>query len=103
MSIWNQITRLAHLKMSEEEKNFIFPQVQNIINFFHHISQIPTEGIEPLITPIDEPIALRNDNQQEADKETLNQKKQVEMHLLKQCPSLNKNFVQVPLVIDLDP
>ena len=95
MNIWDQITQLAHLKMNKEEEALLFPQVQNIIDFFNHISQVSTEGVEPLTTPIDEPLALRTDH-------TEKEKNDINQDLLNQAPSLSENFVKVPLVVDSD-
>ena len=90
MNIWTRITKLAHLKIKKEEEEIIFPQVQNIVAFFDHISQVSTENVEPLISPIEDPLPFRVDEVCEGSK------------LLDQAPSLEGPFVKVPLVVQTD-
>ena len=90
MNIWTRITKLAHLKMKKEEEEIIFPQVQNIVTFFDHISQVPTENVEPLISPMEDSLPLRVDKVCEKFK------------LLDQVPSFEAPFVKVPLVVQTD-
>ncbi len=87
MNIWSRITKLAHLKMKKEEEEIIFPQVQNIVKFFDHISQVSTENVEPLISPMEDPLPLRIDEVCRTSE------------LLDQAPSLEGKFVKVPLVV----
>ena len=90
MNIWTRITRLARLKMTKKEEDIIFPQVQNLVVFFDHISQVDTEGVEPLISPVEEPLAFRVDEVCE------------KFELLNQLSSLDGPFVKVPLVVQTD-
>lgn len=90
MNLWTRITELARLKMKKEEEEIIFPQVQSIVAFFDHISQVSTENIEPLISPIEDPLPFRMDEVCEAPK------------LLNQAPALEGQFVKVPLVVKPD-
>lgn len=90
MNIWSRITKLAHLKMTKEEEEIIFPQVQNIVTFFDHISQVSTENVEPLISPIENPLPFRMDEVCETSE------------ILDQTPSLKGRFVKVPLVVQTD-
>jgi len=90
MNIWVRITKLAHLKMTKEEEENIFPQVQNIVTFFDHISQVSTENVEPLVSPMEDPLPLRADKACEKSK------------LLDQAPSVEGAFVKVPLVVQTD-
>ena len=87
-NIWNKITQLARLKMSEKEENLLISQVQKIIAFFEHISSVPTDSIEPLTTPFNENLPFRKDTHKNFDKD-----------LLKQAPSLNGQYIQVPKVV----
>jgi len=76
--------------MKKEEEEIIFPQVQNIVAFFDHISQVPTESVEPLISPMEDPLPFRAD-------EVCGRSK-----LLDQAPSIEGPFVKVPLVVQTD-
>lgn len=90
MNIWTRITKLGRLKMKKEEEDIIFPQVQNMVAFFNHISQVPTEDVEPLISPMEDPLPFRGDEISEP------------FELLSQAPSLEGSFVKVPLVVKTD-
>ncbi len=74
--------------MTQEEQELLIPQVQKIIGFFQHISSIPTDKVEPLITPVEENLPFRAD-----DSKTDFQ------NLLDQAPSLEGSYVKVPLVV----
>ncbi len=90
MNIWSRITKLAHLKITREEEENIFPQVQNIVKFFDHISQIPTKGVEPLVSPAEDPMPFRADEMCKTP------------DLLDSSPSKEGKFVKVPLVVQTD-
>lgn len=87
MNIWTRITGLARLKMTKEEEDIIFPQVQNLVVFFDHISQVDTKEVEPLISPIEESLTFREDEVCE------------KFELLDQAPAREDAFVKVPLVV----
>ena len=53
MDIWNKITHLSRLKLTDKEQELLIPQVKKIIEFFNNISHIPTDSIQPLISPIE--------------------------------------------------
>ena len=90
MNIWTRITRLARLKMTKKEEDIVFPQVQNLVVFFDHISQVDTEGVEPLISPLEESLAFRADEVCE------------KFELLNQSSSFEEPFIKVPLVVQTD-
>ena len=90
MNIWTRITKLARLKMKKEEEDIIFPQVQNIAAFFDHISQVPTKDVEPLVSPMEDPLSFRGDEVGET------------FELLDQAPSREGSFVKVPVVVQTD-
>ena len=89
MKNWNALIRLCCIKIKEEEAKTLLPQVQSIIHFFDHISQVQTKGVEPLITPFEEPLELRDD--------------EIELNnspLISLAPSKEGNFVKAPLVVE---
>jgi len=87
-NIWNKITLLARLKMPEKEEKHLISQVQKIVAFFEHISSAPTDSTEPLTTPFNDKLPFRKDEHKSFNKD-----------LLKQAPSLNGQYVQVPKVV----
>ena len=96
MNVWEKTAQLALLELSEQEQKLIFPQVQNIVDFFHHISKIQTKNIEPLTTPLDEPLVLREDALQKEGSASLSAR------LLDQAPAKKGQMIQTPLIIDSD-
>lgn len=91
LEAWKKITKLAHLKLTKDEEDLIFPQIQSVIEYFNVISKVPTDSIEPLISPIEEEIRLRPDEVLEATEPS---------ELLRQSCNLEESFVKVPLVVD---
>lgn len=85
MKIWNKTAQLARLKMTPEEQNVLIPQVQKIIDFFHHIAAVPTDKIEPLTTPLEIDLPVRKDHPEESKKD-----------LIQQAPSLEDPYVKAP-------
>lgn len=103
--VWKKITELAHLNISKEEKELIFPQIENMILHFKRVEQIPTDSITPLVSPAEEPLFLREDkvemdcqNSNPLVKNANNNDKK--KFLLDQAVSLEGSFVKVPQVID---
>ena len=92
MDIWNKITHLSRLKLSAKEESSLIPQVKKIIEFFNNISHIPTEDVEPLISPIEKTIPLRSDevNTYISSEKLLSQTLQEDQ------------YVKVPLVISTE-
>ena len=88
MNIWDKIPRLARLKLTQEDQNLLLPQVEKIVDFFHNISTLPTDDTEPLVSPIESALPVREDHVQESDS-----------HLLKQAPSQEDHYVKTPLVV----
>ena len=87
-NIWNKITQLARIKMSEKEEKTLVTQVKNTMVFFEHISSVSTESVEPLTTPFSESLPFRKD-----------EKKHFKQDLLQSAPSLEGRYIQVPKVI----
>ncbi len=53
--------RLSAIELSKEQEQLFAAQLPNILNHFKKISVINTEGVEPLITPIEIKHILRKD------------------------------------------
>ncbi len=51
------LSKLARLTFEESEK--LKSDLQKIIDYFEILSEVNTEGIEPMYTPIEEPCKLR--------------------------------------------
>ncbi len=46
-----KIASLARLEMSPEKIKEHAEQMQRVLKYFEQIAQVPTEGVEPLVTP----------------------------------------------------
>lgn len=57
----DQILDLSCLTLDETEKKSFEKQFSQIVSFFDELNTIQTEGIEPLVTPVDIKIILRED------------------------------------------
>ena len=91
MDIWNKITHLSRLKLTDKEQELLIPQVKKIIEFFNNISHIPTDSIQPLISPIEKITPLRVDQVQiDISPEKLLSQSQQE-----------NQYIPVPLVISV--
>lgn len=55
------MAKLARLKLSTDEAKEYGEQLSKVLNHFQQISQINTEGIEPLVTPSGIDFYVRND------------------------------------------
>ncbi len=56
-----KIAKLARLKVTPEEATTYGDQLTKVLSHFQKISNINTEGIEPLVTPTEVEIFLRSD------------------------------------------
>ena len=92
MKIWNQLTGLAKLKLTQKEEELLIPQVQNIISFFEKISEIPTDQVQPLISPSENFSAFRSDDLAKEDASSAS-------FLIQQAPLKEGHFVKTALVV----
>jgi aspartyl-tRNA(Asn)/glutamyl-tRNA(Gln) amidotransferase subunit C len=53
----DHLSKLARLTFEETER--LKSDLQKIIDYFEILSEVDTEGIEPMYTPIEEPCKLR--------------------------------------------
>tara|TARA_A200000113_G_scaffold179763_1_gene165443 strand:+ start:315 stop:605 length:291 start_codon:yes stop_codon:yes gene_type:complete len=56
-----KVARLSALEMSDEELNTLAPQLSNILGFIEQLSEVDTNGIEPLANVVDIDLKLRED------------------------------------------
>jgi aspartyl-tRNA(Asn)/glutamyl-tRNA(Gln) amidotransferase subunit C len=56
-----KVAILARLEFSENEIAIFTKQLGNIVAFVEQLSQVPTDGIEPMAHPLDVHSALRAD------------------------------------------
>lgn len=89
--IVNHIAHLARLEFEGEKKEAIRQDLENIISFMDKLSEVDTEGVEPLIFMTEEYNKLREDeavvtiSQDEA---------------LKNAPKKDSDYFRIPKVLD---
>ena len=55
------VAKLARLKLTEDEITAFSSQLSAVLDNFEKISQVDTKDVQPLITPTDMTMALRED------------------------------------------
>ena len=87
--------RLARLSLSEKEKDAFTDQLQLVFEYFNKVSSINTQGVEPLVYPLDGlgelPAFVRQDEIQKA---------QNREDLLSLAPQRLGNEYKVPPVVE---
>ena len=89
--IVDHIAHLARLEFEGEKKDAIRQDLENIISFMDKLSEVDTEGVEPLIFMTEEYNKLREDEafvtitQDEA---------------LKNAPKKDSDYFRIPKVLD---
>ncbi len=86
----DHIAHLARLEFTGESKVAIMEDMQNIIGFMDKLSEVDTEGIEPLIFMSDEINVLRED----VAEVSVTQKE-----ALKNAPKHDSDYFRIPKVL----
>ena len=55
------VARLARIHMSDEELDKYGPQMNNILGFVEQLSEVDTDNVDPLPSPVDIKLHLRED------------------------------------------
>jgi aspartyl-tRNA(Asn)/glutamyl-tRNA(Gln) amidotransferase subunit C len=55
------IARLARIAMSDAEVEALVPELNNILGWVEQLSEVDTDGVEPLTAVIDNRLRLRDD------------------------------------------
>lgn len=84
------IAELAHIELTEEEKNLFTEQFNRILEFFEKIDSVDTEGIPPTYHVFDLVNVFRKDETEEPlSKESV----------LRNAPRREENFFKSPRII----
>ena len=86
----NDLSRLAKLKFDEKTIEEMKSDFENILGFIDKLSEIDTEGVEPLIYLSDEVNILRAD---EIEEEVTQEQ------ALKNAPNKDSDYFKVPTVL----
>ena len=85
-----QVARLAKLGFSEKELQTHAEELSSILGYFDQISSVKTDQVEPLVTPSEIKLSLREDH--------INQDCSTE-EILSNAPEKTGNLFTVPPVI----
>lgn len=87
----DRIAELSRLEFSEDEKVEITSDMNKMLDFVDQLSEIDTEGVEPLVYMLDEKTPMRKDEViQDITQE----------QALKNAPLKDSDFIKVPKVIE---
>ncbi len=87
----DEVAHLARLEFNEEGKAEILNDMNRMLAFVDKLSEMDTDGVEPLIYMTDEKNVMREDE----PKQTITQKE-----ALKNAPKKDSDYFKVPKVID---
>ena len=82
-----KLCRLVALRLNFKEKEALETHLQNVLSHFEQINSINTEGVNPLFSPLDQVMKLREDGAQD-----FSEKK----NLLDGVPEKQGHLVKVP-------
>jgi aspartyl-tRNA(Asn)/glutamyl-tRNA(Gln) amidotransferase subunit C len=85
------IAKLARIAMSDEEVERLAPELNNILGWVEQLSEVNTEGVEPLTAVIDQKLRLRDDVVTEGN---------IRDRILANAPEAQNGFFAVPKVIE---
>ena len=85
------IAKLARIGMSDAEIEALVPELNNILGWVEQLSEVDTDGVEPLATVIDQKLRLRDDVIIEGN---------IRDEVLANAPDAQHGFFAVPKVIE---
>ena len=85
------IAKLARIGMSDAEIEALVPELNNILGWVEQLSEVDTDGVEPLATVIDQKLRLRDDVIIEGN---------IRDEILANAPDAQHGFFAVPKVIE---
>ena len=95
MSVTNEqvrhIAKLARIAMSDDELERLVPELNNILGWVEQLSEVNTDGVEPLTAVIDQKLRLRADAVTVGD---------IRDEVLANAPDAQHGFFAVPKVIE---
>ena len=85
------IAKLARIAMSDDEIERLAPELNNILGWVEQLSEVNTDGVEPLTAVIDQKLRLRDDVVNDGD---------IRDKVLANAPEAQHGFFAVPKVIE---
>jgi aspartyl-tRNA(Asn)/glutamyl-tRNA(Gln) amidotransferase subunit C len=85
------IAKLARIAMSDEEIERLAPELNNILGWVEQLSEVNTDGVEPLTAVINQKLRLRDDVVTDGN---------IRDEVLANAPEAQHGFFAVPKVIE---
>jgi aspartyl-tRNA(Asn)/glutamyl-tRNA(Gln) amidotransferase subunit C len=85
------IAKLARIATSDSEIEALVPEINNILGWVEQLSEVNTDGVEPLTAVIDQKLRLRTDIVTDGD---------IRDEVLANAPEAQHGFFAVPKVIE---
>jgi len=86
-----KVANLARLKITDEEAEKYGPQLSGIINFVEQLNEVNTDNVEPLASPVDITLRLRDDEITDGG---------IQKEVLANAPEELEGFFVVPKVVE---
>ena len=86
-----KVATLARIKMTDEELDKYGPQLNNILGFIEQLSEVDTDHVAPLPSPVDIKLRLREDKMTDGGYAD---------DVLANAPEELENFYVVPKVVE---
>jgi aspartyl-tRNA(Asn)/glutamyl-tRNA(Gln) amidotransferase subunit C len=85
------IAKLARIGMDDAEIEAMVPELNNILGWVEQLSEVDTDGVEPLTAVIDQKLRLRDDVVNDGN---------IRDEVLANAPDAQHGFFAVPKVIE---
>lgn len=85
-----RVAHLARLSLTPEESASLAKQLSTVLGHFEKVSKVPTDGVEPLVTPTDMDEVWRDDRAQSWESPEV---------AMANAPSAQGNLFKVPPVV----
>jgi aspartyl-tRNA(Asn)/glutamyl-tRNA(Gln) amidotransferase subunit C len=85
------IAKLARIALSDDELDRLLPELNNILGWVEQLSEVDTDGVEPLTAVIDQELRLGEDVVTEGN---------IRDEILANSPEAQLGFFAVPKVIE---
>ena len=85
------VARLAHLAISQAEKEYLAGQLSKILDYIDKLKELDTDGVEPLRSLVDQRNVFRVDQAKPSGKQA---------QILHNAPSLVDGHFKIPKVIE---
>ncbi len=89
-NLLDYLSNLSRLKLNDDEKKILMPQLQEIVGYVEKLSEVNIEGIEPMAHSIDMQNVFRED---------ISKKIYRKEDILKNAPQTDGDFFEVPKII----